>query len=198
MDALKDGHGRCGIRLEQSGVQAWIRTNSGEMPMKSEQTIGTSATSKGFTLIELVVTISIIAILAAVALPRYITLQSQAREAKMRAIYGGVRSAAALAHAQALATNISLSGAAVVPMEGANVTLIHGYPTANAAGIVAALQLNASNDQVAISAGSAAASGVITIDIVGGTVPNCAVVYSAPNAPSTGPAITATASPTGC
>jgi len=166
--------------------------------MKSEQTTGAFANSAGFTLIELVVTITIVAILAAVAMPRYITLQSQAREAKMRAIFGGVRSAAALAHAQALASNISLSGAQTVPMEGTNVTLINGYPTADAAGILTALQLNAANDQVVMSAGSAAASGVITIDIVGGTVPNCQVVYSAPNAPSTGPAITATPSPTGC
>ena len=166
--------------------------------MKSEQTIGAFAGSEGFTLIELVVTISIIAILAAVALPRFITLQTQAREAKMQAIYGGVRSAAVLAHAQALATNTTLTGAATISMEGQNVTLIHGYPTANAAGIQTALQLNASNDQVIFSAGSAAASGVLTIDVVGGTSPNCRVTYSAPAAGNTGPAIFPSTLPSGC
>jgi len=134
--------------------------------------------SGGFTLIELVVTISIIAILAAVALPRYISLQTQARTAKMQAIYGGVRSASALAHAQAIATNGT--ALATVAMEGTNVTQVNGYPTADAAGIITALQLDATNDQVAISPGGALAGSTITIDINGATTPaNCRVSYTA-------------------
>lgn len=132
---------------------------------------------RGFTLIELVVTISIIAILAAVALPRYIALQTQARTAKMQAIYGGVRSAAALAHAQALASNAT--AAPTISMEGAVVDQVNGYPTANATGIIRALQLDATNDQVAISAGGAAAGSTITIDINGAATPaNCQVSYT--------------------
>ena len=56
----------------------------------------------GFTIIELVITITIIAILAAIALPRYVALQSDARIAKLQAAAGSVKSAAALAKAVCL------------------------------------------------------------------------------------------------
>lgn len=148
--------------------------------------------TRGFTLIELVVTLSVIAILAAVALPRYIALQSQARAGKAQAIFGGMRSAAALAHAQALATNTVTNGAATIQMEGVNVTLINGYPTADGAGIVTALQMNAVSDDITISPGGAGAGATIDVDMNGGTSPNCRVSYTSPALPNTSPNITIT------
>ena len=148
--------------------------------MTSGATYATTQHSYGFTLIELVVTISIIAILAAVALPRFINLQTQARISKTQALYGGLRSAAVLAHAQAIATNTATAGPAVIQMEAQNVTLIHGYPTADLAGIQTALQISNVTEDVNITPGGAAAGATLTVDVNGGTVPNCQVSYTAP------------------
>jgi len=154
---------------------------------------------RGFTLIELVVVVSIIATLAAVALPRYINMQSQARTAKAQAIYGAIKSAAALARASCMtdmATNSSptcTTTAGTANMDGLAINMANQYPAATLAGIVAAVQLNTANDGVAISTPSGTS---VQIDIVGGTAPNCTIIYNAATAGPTAPVITT--SYTGC
>jgi MSHA pilin protein MshA len=81
----------------------------------------------GFTLIELVVVITILGILAAFAIPRFASLEQQARLASIQALGGSVRSSAALSHALWLATNQP----GTVTMEGAAVpiAMVFGYPS---------------------------------------------------------------------
>lgn len=158
---------------------------------------------QGFTLIELIVVIAIVGILAAVALPRFINAQQDARIAKAQGLYGAVRSAAALAHSRCeLDFARGLTGAGTcannqVNMEGVNITMVNRYPTANAAGIIAAAQLNAANDNLTISAGGATAGDTITIDIPGAaTLANCRITYIAPTALGNAPTINVVT--TGC
>jgi len=96
----------------------------------------------GFTLIELIMVIVILGILSAFALPRFADLGGEARAASIQAAAGSMRSAANIAHAQALAAN--LGAGAAVSLEGQSVTMVNYYPTADEDGILMAAQVTGS------------------------------------------------------
>ena len=137
---------------------------------------------QGFTLVELVVVIVVLGILAAFAIPKYVTYTKEARTAALNGLAGALRSSVGLVQSRYIATGASASpvtladGTTVAVTTGAN----GGIPTVAAVGIQAALN----QDGFTFTP----ASG--TWDFASGVIANCNVVYAA--------AGTVTVTATGC
>ena len=124
-------------------------------------------TQNGFTLIELIVVISILGILAAFAIPKFISIEANARKSVVQAVGGSVRSASALAHSLWIADGTKPG---TVNMEGTSITMVNGYP--NAAGIVLAASVSGDSITVATSGTTTTFTGTGAT-----TVANCRVTY---------------------
>jgi MSHA pilin protein MshA len=86
----------------------------------------------GFSLVEVVVTVTLLGMGAAFAVPRFTTLANRTRASEVLALSNELRSAVEAAHSQFVAGGSHLSAAT---LKGKAVALRNGYPEASASGI---------------------------------------------------------------
>jgi MSHA pilin protein MshA len=140
---------------------------------------------KGFTLVELIVVIVLLAILAAFAIPKYMSVSREARISVVKAMEGSVRAAADMVHGIAEAREITGPATVSNVSPGTDVDVgANLYPTATATGMATVIA-DLSNFTVTHAA------NVTTFKLNGAPDPDtCCVVYTNAGTAGTVPTVT--------
>ena len=149
---------------------------------------------RGFSVVELVVVITILAILAAVALPKYASFEATSRTAAVNSLAAIVSSAASSGRNAAVEQGVA-GCPGTIALLGQSLTFCYYYPGASAIdAMVNANSPDTANFVYSAGGSNAAAS---TWQFTTATTPaSCAVSYTPPQAVGLGPSIVATTS--GC
>jgi len=147
----------------------------------------------GFTLIELVVVIVILGILAVTAAPRFLNLQSDARESSLQGLKGAMAGAAGIVYGRAAIDGVETQSSVTAASSASGIALTFGYPSATTDGIGNAVDGLGANDGdwIAVSgSGSTATAPVIHYSFAGSASDTeCFVTYET-NASAGAPTIT--------
>lgn len=144
--------------------------------------------TKGFTLIELTAVIVVIGVLAAVAAPKVVNLQSETIAAKLETLSGALKSANGLVYAKAVIAGQVSKAASEIEVEGKNIAITYGYITPTTENIINVLNADIKTLNSATSAFTSD-YGIFKIDILVNIVANqagadksnvlgCALSYS--------------------